>query len=176
MYRKREESHLKLNYLGIVGGILAFISIGGSWWTMTMKMTTLTGEVSSSADLFLYEARKAGLPVALPIELGWFSWAALALLIIGGIIGIVSSLGIVGSVTKKFGKKLPVFGGVFALLSMIIFAVGLQMQLSSVPGLGLFSDGNLVGWSYSTGLSIGFWLALIATIVTFAALRKMPEE
>lgn len=166
---------MKLNYLGIVGGILAFISIGGSWWTMTLMIKISATEVNVvSGDLFLYEARTGGLPAGLPIELGWFSWAALALVIIGGILGIAGSLWIVERVTK-FSKKLLLGSGALALLSMVIFAVGLQMLLSTVPGFGLFSDGSFLGNSYSTGLSIGFWLALVAAIITFAASRKTPE-
>lgn len=152
---------MKPNYIGIIGGILAFVSLALPWWTMTVSIMG----ISMSADLYLY---KSGTDTTVEIGLEWYCWAALALVLLGGI------LGIVGSVTE-YGKKLLIGGGALALLSIIIFAVGLQMDLSGTP-VGLFSSVTYMGASYSTYLSFGFWIALVAAIMMFIAPKKAPVE
>jgi hypothetical protein len=160
---------LKPNYIGIIAGILAFISIALPWWTLTISAG---GEISLSSDIsvYLYQVTSAGLSITLNT---WYTWAALALVIVGGI------LSIVGSVTA-IGKKLLLGGGVLALLSIIIFAVGLQMDITSTSlgeaGVGLFSSGSYMGASYSSYLSYGFWIALVAAIIAFVAFAKHPTE
>ena len=138
--------------------------------------------IKVSADLSVYPyqatAEAMGVSQTVAMEL-WFGWAALVLIVIAGIAGIVGSL-IVG----KTGKTILVVAGIFALLSVLIFAVGLQGELSKaapVPGypvVGLFSSGSysFMGTSmdYSTYLSFGFWLALIAAILAFISLLKHP--
>ncbi|MEM2971205.1 MAG: hypothetical protein QW270_02115 [Candidatus Bathyarchaeia archaeon] len=72
------------------------------------------------------------------------------------------------------------------MLSIIIFAVGLQSEISKAPTIaggpmvGLFSSGsyNFMGLSmdYSTYLSFGFWLALVAAIIMLVAPMKAPVE
>jgi hypothetical protein len=114
----------------------------------------------------------------------WYGWVALALIIVGGLLGIVSSV-------KPYKNKMLSLGGALALFSIIIFAVGLQLDflnLSSYPGGGtvlfggsgsqalvLFGAGNWGGISdYVAYLSFGFWIALAAAIVMFVASRKKP--
>lgn len=155
--KKRKPKLLKLNYIGIVGGILAFVSLALPWWTSS----TILGNI----DLYLFQiTTPSGVPFTLLAKELLYCWAALALGVLGGL------LGIVGSVTA-YGKKLLVGGGALVLLSIIIFAAGLQMHLSSLGApFGLFSS----GLGYSTYLSFGFWLALVAAIIVFAASRKTP--
>jgi len=155
----RREKRLKLNYIGIIGAILAFISIALPWWTLT---TTI--EITTSADLYLYQPSGTFGTATLATEEAWFCWAALALIIVAGV------LGIVGSATG-YGKKMLIGGGAFALLSIIIFAVGLQMSSLGVT-YGLFATGS----DYSTYLSYGFWLALVAMILMFVAIIIKSKE
>ncbi len=150
---------MKINYIGLIGAILAFISIVLPWWTLT---TTI--EITTSADLYLYQPSGTFGAVVLTTDEAWFCWAALALIIVAGV------LGIVGSATG-YGKKILIGGGAFALLSIIIFAVGLQMS-SLGANYGLFAT----GLDYSAYLSYGFWLALVAMILMFAAIVLKPKE
>jgi len=152
---------LKPNYIGIVGGILAFVGVALPWWTISASAAGIT----MSADLYLYQVSGMGMTIGVN---EWYCWAALALGALGGV------LGIVGSVTE-YGKKLLIGGGALALIAIIIFAVGLQMQLSGTP-YGLFSSGTIGGASFSTYLTFGFWIALVAAIVMFVASRKQPVE
>jgi hypothetical protein len=175
---------LRLNYIGIVGGILAFISLALPWWTLTLSAMGMS--VNVSAYPYKATASFMGLSMDIPME-AWYGSAALVLIILGGI------LGILGSVMPAKGKSILAIGGVLALLSIIIFAAGLQGELSKgltipspttggsslpLPEIGLFSSGTWtmpgvpVPMNYTSYLSFGFWLALVAAIIIFAAIKK----
>lgn len=182
-----------INYLGVVAGIIAFVSLALPWWTMVASAAP-TGVISPrltvAVDLYPHQATAslAGETANVVIDF-WFGQPALALIVIAGIAAIVGSL-IVG----KTGKVVLTVAGILALLSIIIFAAGLQSELSKTPQVegfpmevftmedypkvGLFSR---ISWSYngitvkySTYLSFGFWVALIAAIMTFISLGKHP--
>jgi hypothetical protein len=176
----REKNYLKANYIGIIGAIIAFISLALPWWTMSMSATAEGTSYSVDVSVYPYQATATALGVSQSVAISiWYGSVALALVIISGV------LGIVGSVTA-LGKKLLIGGGVLALLAIIIFAAGLQNELSAtavipdVPVVGLFSSGsyNFLGISmnYSTYLSFGFWIALVSAIIMFAAIKTQPAE
>lgn len=171
---------MKINYVGIVAGVIAFVSLALPWWTMTMSAEAMGITFSADASVYLYQATASamGASATVTMEL-WFGWAALALIVIAGVGAIVGSL-IIG----KTGKMILIVAGMLALLSVIVFAAGLQNELSKAPAVsgfpeaGLFSSGS---WSfagasmdYSCYLTFGFWLALIAAIMTFISLSKHP--
>jgi len=142
---------MKLNYIGIVGAIIAFISISLPWWTYI--------ESGVSYDLKLYDQ---GSLTSLNI---WYGWVALLFLIIGGL------LGLAGSVMLD-GKKTVMGGGILALIAIIIFPVGLQTDLMRLNvSFGVFFSGTISGVTVSTYLSYGFWLALLAAIIMLVATR-----
>jgi hypothetical protein len=168
----KENDALKPNIIGIVGGILAFISLALPWWTMSVS----SFGISVGVSVYPYMAGMSGFDMATGISL-WYGWVALALIIVGGL------LGIVGSVKPDKTKMLSI-GGALALVSIIIFAVGLQLDFLNIPStegspaLALFGGGSLSvsGYdvSYFAYLSFGFWIALVAAIVMFVASRKKP--
>ena len=171
---------MKLNYIGIVAGIIAFISLALPWWTMTMSAEAMGMKVSADVSVYPYQATAEAMGVSQSVAMElWFGWAALALIVLAGVAGIVGSL-IIG----KTGKMILVVSGILALLSIIIFATGLQGELSKVapvsgfPVVSLFSSGSYsfmgASMDYSAYLSFGFWLALIAAILAFIALLKHP--
>lgn len=141
---------MKLNYLSIVGAILAFVSIALPWWTESAQ--------GYSYDLKLYDQG------ALSTLNFWYGWLALVLVILGGV------LGLAGSVMSN-GKRMLMGGGILALIAIIIFPVGFQMDLMrlNVP-FGIFG-GTVSGISVSAYLSYGFWLALVAAIIMLVAMR-----
>ncbi|MEM3580659.1 MAG: hypothetical protein QXH40_01050 [Candidatus Bathyarchaeia archaeon] len=185
---------MKVNYVGIIGGILAFISLALPWWVMTMSMSA--GEIipySISMDLSIYPYKRTlsasamGMSMSLDISMdAWYGWTALAFIIVGGVLGILGSI-----VSGK--RAILAIGGIIALLSIIIFAAGLQIELSQgmsipplgtgtplqLPTLGLFSSGSFsfmgMPINYSTYLSFGFWLALIAAIIMLAAIKRAEK-
>jgi hypothetical protein len=134
-------------------------------------------------DMQVYPYQATALGISAPLNL-WYGWAALAFIVLGGLLGIVGSL----MAHAQNGKMLLMGGGVLALLSIIIFAVGLQSDLSSLSGvtgglsIGLFTippvtigtGGSAI--SYSTYLSYGFWLALASAIIMLVAMGRKPKE
>ena len=137
-------------------------------------------KVSADVSVYPYQASASAMGASQTVAMDlWFGWAAFAFIVIAGVAGIVGSV-IVG----KTGKMILIVAGILALLSIIIFAAGLQGELSKeapvsgFPEVGLFSSGS---WSfmgasmnYSSYLSFGFWLALVAAIIVFISLGKHP--
>lgn len=160
---------MKLNIIGIVGAIIAFVSIALPWWTVSVSAEFTSG----TGNWYLYNAGAYGTGLSL-----WYDWVALLFVILGGIIALA------GSIMENV-KKLLIGGGILSLLSIIIFAVGLQLDLSSHTSselgisLNVFSSGSFsYGFSYSTYLSFGFWLALVAAIIMFVAMlypKPIPQ-
>ena len=105
-------------------------------------MTAERARISMSAGVSIYPyqatASAMGASAIVTMEL-WFGWAALAFIVITGIAGIVGSL-IVG----KNGKIILTVAGILALLSIIIFAIGLQNELSKGSPSVWFSRGKFV--------------------------------
>jgi hypothetical protein len=131
--------------------------------------------ISVDVSVYPFMASMSGLDVS-GISL-WYGWVAFALIIVGGL------LGIMGGVKPDKAKMLSI-GGALALVAIIIFAVGLQLDFLSIPStegspsFALFGGGSISvsGYdvSYFAYLSFGFWIALVAAIVMFAASRKKP--
>lgn len=173
---EEKEKHLKQNIIGIVGAIIAFVSIVVPWWTMTVSASTLGYSYSADVSIYPYQATASVLGISSSVSIDiWYGWVALVLVLIGGVLGIAGSL-------AQRTRMILVAGGLLALLSVIIFAVGLQSELSNTaiitgyPTVSLFSSGSILGYAnYTTYLSFGFWLALLAAIVMLAASRKKLE-
>lgn len=149
---------MKLNLIGLISAILAFISIALPWYSVV-------GPMSEHDSLLVFVSTAGGIG-GTSIGVLWFIYVALAFLIIGGLLGLIGSL-IIG----KNGKNLLVAGGALVLLSPIIFAVGWATSvIASV--LPLFGS---IG-AYTVFVSFGFFLALIAGILLFISTRKHPME
>jgi len=173
--RKSEEKYLRPNYIGILGAIIAFISLALPWWTLTLSSTIAGISTSLDANLYLYQI--ANNVTGFTLANTWYAWGALILVIIAAL------LALTGSVIEK-GRMMLIGGGALTILAIIIFAVGLMMDLSGsvgIIGLGLFSSGSISygefgSMAFSTYLSYGFWLALVAAITMFAASAWKPKE
>lgn len=157
---------MKLNYIGIVGAIVAFISLALPWWTVTATVSYFGYGSTSTGNWYLYNAGSYGVGMNL-----WYDWVAILFVILAGI------LGLAGSIVQN-GKKILIGGGLLAVLAIIVFPLGLQMDLSSNNSpIGIFSSTSASGYSYSTYLSFGFWLALVSAIIMLvAAMRTMKTS
>jgi hypothetical protein len=159
---------VKPNFVGIVGGIIAFISLAMPWWTMMSTSTLLGTPISASLNLYLY---RFSVTYGFDIEIGeklWFGWIALVLVLVSGV------LGIVGGIKRK--KSMLSIGGVFSMSSIAIFVVGLLTEMPSMPILRESDIPNILFYSGIEGtqhlsvyLSFGFWLALVAGIMMLVA-------
>ena len=168
---------MKLNVFGIIGGIVAFISLLFPWWTMIVSSPS--GNASVSISIYTYEVTRtltigsSGIPQVTDVNI-WYGWIAIVLIIIGGFISIV------GSIRERTRGPIAA-GGLMMLFSIIIFAIGLQNELSTQPlslwpARSLFSSGNWnIYFPFSAYLTYGFWLALAAAIITLLSLLWKPE-
>jgi len=163
---KREVTRMytwnRVNYVGVVGSILALISIVLPWWTISASTWWAEGTMT----MYLYHTEIVGISAFFgdwandPFS-NLMALAALVLLVIGSI------LAIVGSVTK--GKSLLIVGGVLGLTAPLGFAITLQWLWFWTNGIGVYSSGILNGVSYSSHLESGFWLSVIGAIIMLAA-------
>jgi hypothetical protein len=164
----------KPNILGLVGGMIAFISLALPWWTMTLTFSYMGISRAAYMSLYLYQAKTTAVGWSAGGHLDlWFGWVSLALVVSGGLLGVVGSL-------LRQGKMILV-GGALALASMTVFAVGLQSEIWNAPinpwGYllpGIFSSGSidlggLSSADYATYLSFGFWVTLAASIMMLVA-------
>jgi hypothetical protein len=178
-----EMLELRPNYLGIIGGILSFTSLALAWWTMSVSGSVMGTSFSAQASVYLYQVTATAIgsqttsgTVSMNL---WFGWIALAFVVIG------AWLALAGSFAAWRRTVLLALGGILVVSSAIVFAAGLQNQISSGTwltdfpagiGVGLFSSGTYqLGYygvvaHYSAYLSYGFWLVLIAGIMMFASL------
>lgn len=138
---------MKINILGLIASILVFISIILPWWQISAFGIT--------ADYYQYQYSVAGYNFS-ALDLMpdyWFGPTALAFVLISGVIGIV------GSILVNKGKIALVVAGVFALLSIIVFAAGVVNLM-----------GSFEGYPY-----VGFFLALVAAILQFISIAMHPS-
>lgn len=83
----KENNSLKPNIIGIIGGILAFVSLALPWWTMSVSSSGISLDVS----VYPYMAGASGIGLSTQISL-WYGWIALALIIVGGLLGIIGGV------------------------------------------------------------------------------------
>jgi len=141
---------------------LCFVSVVLPWWTAT------TPTQLYNISIYLYRESWDARGDYFDSPNIWYCQYALILLIIAGLTALVGSI-----VSYRFRGILAV-GGSLASASLVIFATGLQNSLSqSFPkSIGLFS--NIQG--ITTYLTFGFWTALVATILMFAAIIRRPKS
>jgi hypothetical protein len=161
-----------LNYLGILGAILAFASLTMPWWNMTAIIPIMGLGNSTAIDfpLYLYSisANIVVNPSTQVISLDlWFCWVTLSLVASAG------TLAIVGSIVIGRGNRILLVGGVVGLLSIVIFTIGLQTELSDLgSGLALFTMASGPWGMLTAYLSYGFWGALVAAVTMLVATTR----
>jgi hypothetical protein len=172
---------LKLNFIGIIGGILGFVSLALPWWTASIS-AYYGASFSADISVYLYQVTAFGQSTT-PTSDYWYVWAALALVLTGSV------LALVGSVITFKRRVLLGLAGALVLAGVVLFPVALQWSISNAEGLigqsapagvGVFSSGSYgqgaFSASYMTYLTFGFWIALTgAVLMLVAATRKAPE-
>jgi hypothetical protein len=165
---------LKINIIAMGGAIIALFGLAWPWWTITFLSTTMGFNLSYSNSIYPYGATTSiyGTPVT-GLMHPWYGWAAFTLLMLGAILAIVFS-GI------PRARPILALSGTLALLSVIVFATGLQNDLSTTRdvsgfGLGLFSSGMYFSISYTTCISVGFWLTLAGAIIMLVSPLSKPK-
>jgi hypothetical protein len=190
-----------LNKVGIVGVVLAFIGLFLPWWEINFSVWETvnkeeTAMQSAGISVFPYQTSSRNFPASQTIALNMIPFLLFVLPLI--VIGIL--LGTVGSVIDDEEKEriLLILAGLLTLFSTILFIFMLQVELWAappapyfflsylgqvfshslvpIPKVGIFSNGESAfeeaSLHYSSYLSIGFWLAVIAAAVMLFASRK----
>jgi hypothetical protein len=161
-----------LNHLGILGAIVAFASLTMPWWNTTAVIPIMGLGNSTAMDFPLYLYSTSGNIIATPstqvmsLDL-WFCWVTLLLVASAGI------LAIVGSTVIGRGNRILLVGGAVDLLSIVVFAIGLQTELSALgSGLCIFTMASGTWGRLTAYLSYGFWGTLAATVTMLVAAAR----
>jgi hypothetical protein len=159
---------LRPNFVGIVGGIIAFASLALPWWTMTQTSSPAYPQIVSwSWNIYPYRISTSLFDVEVGQRL-WFGWLSLALILVAGTLGIIGGI--------KQVRHILLAGGSCALFSIVVFVIGLQIELpamafmrESPKALFYFGKYGISPFNFSIYLSFGFWLALVSGILMLFA-------
>jgi hypothetical protein len=169
---------LKINYLGIIAGITAFISLFLPWFTIELWTENLSSTMSFTANLYQLTGAVEGVTKSMFL-ITWFNAGTFVLILASGFMCIAASLFI------KTRKTILLFvASVLALAAMAVFGFGLANSNFAVESLnpsytinqfpegsfGLSSEQSMqMSYDYSWAIGIGFWLASITSILALSA-------
>ncbi len=171
---------MKMNYLGFIAGIVAFVSVFLPWFTIELWTTNLSSAMNFAANLYQLTGTVEGVTSSMFL-LVWFNVGALILMLITGLLCIVSSI---FAISRRRRTTLLFVSCVFALLAMVIFGYGLANSSFAVeelnPGytisqfpedsFGLSAEQSMQNtYDYSWQIGIGFWSALTVVILSLLA-------
>jgi len=177
---------LRIDYLGIFAGIIIISSLVFPWWTLRMTIPVeLPEPTEERISVYPYQVATETVYLNFPDAVlmdHLFGWAAFVLIIAAGAAGLIGSFA-----TEKVGNTLLLASGILSVLSMAIFATGIQSELaraSPIVGfpVSLFTESAPTGITgYYYYYDIGFWVALIGAIVAFVSvfddrIRKLFEK
>ncbi len=192
---------MNLNRIGVVGVILALIGLFLPWWEISLSVWEATNNVmvktSASISVFPYQISSKSFPAPQTIAINVipFVLCVMPFVVVGAELGIA---GCAAGDDEEKEKILLILAGSSTLLSTIMFAFMLQVELLAsppasyfffgypgrvppyslvpIPKVGIFSNGTStfeeVSINYSSYLSIGFWLTVIAAVVMLIASRR----
>lgn len=165
----------KINFISIVAGVIGLLSIVFPWWSI-QSIGLAKEYLDWSYSLNLYGASGTAPTGSDTTEQFFNSLDAL-----GSIVGLISLVFVlIGSLiilssSVYLGKKSLVAAGILIILGAALYVVFLNLYLrtadtglsGSLSNLGLSgSEKDVMSW----GLSIGFYLAIVAGILSFVAL------
>jgi hypothetical protein len=189
-----------LNKVGVVGVVLALIGLFLPWWEINLSVwETVDRETiiwSAGISVYPYQISSKNFPAPQTIAISLLPFLLFVLPFI--VIGILS--GAAGCIIddEEKEKNLLILAGFSTLLSTIMFIFMLQVELLKtppapyfflsypgrvpsyslvpIPKVGIFSNSGStfeeVSLYYSSYLSIGFWLTVIAAAVILYASRR----
>jgi len=177
---------LKLNYLGIIAGIVAFVSLFLPWFTIELWTKNLSSTMSFAAGLYQLTGTVEGVAKSMFLVL-WFNGGSFILILLAGLLSLAA-----GTFIKKHRVMIFLSSCVFALIAMGIFGYGLinsnfaieeinpGYTISQFPegSFGLSADESMLySYDYSWTIGIGFWLALASAVLALlAALMSKNDQ
>jgi hypothetical protein len=168
---------VKLNLWALIGGALGILGVALPWYTVAISASYLQGNSAMGISLYLYQTALSS-QYALMFQVSWYNWVSLIFMLLASSLMLLGSMRTDGpSFINDNGKMLLLTGGVLFLLSVLVFPLGLLVDLSALRGLtlSLFSYTKVGDVSYTAYLTFGFWLAVAALFVAFTAARKHDD-
>jgi predicted nucleic acid-binding Zn ribbon protein len=150
---------------GRTGGVITIVSIFLPWWTMYVSGFG----VSAFASIWLFGTLVSGSALGYGITQGALVsdfWVAAIFVILSGALGIVSTR----------DRKFSLAGGALGLFGALVFLITLGNLSTGVPRSIFFGVENGFGMSAFWFLSIGFWLAIIGSIIMLVASPTTHEQ
>jgi len=166
----RRENEMKVNYLGIIAGVIVLTCLLLPWYTVTTTNTTPTGTTeTTSFTVYLYQVTTTvnGVEQATQLHV-WLGLSTLILLSVTGVGCIVGSLR-----NGRKGRLMLVFTGILALVSVMTFGLALH-QNNLAPQ---FSVPDYTASTFRSGtwqMASGFWIALSAGVLNLISLPTHP--
>ncbi len=176
IFTKRGAGLVKINYIAVVSGILAIISLALPWFNGAFK--GITYDMQFTASLYQISGVVNGISETTFVNI-WFGLVAVVFLLITVVSSFVGSM-----IAGKKGQLLILSAGILALMSMVVFGAGMlnsdfaKEELNPAYTLSYFPDSfglttqqiDADWYTYSWSLNFGFWTALAAGIIAFASL------
>jgi hypothetical protein len=176
---------LKLNYLGIIAGIVAFVSLFLPWFTIELWTRNLSNTMNFVAGLYQLTGTVEGVVKSMFLVL-WFNSGAFIFMLIAGLLSFAAGISI-----KKHRVMIFLGSCALVLIAMGIFGYGLINSNFAVeeinPGytisqfpegsFGLSADESMLySYDYSWTIGIGFWLALASAVLTLLAALMSKKD
>jgi len=143
---------------------MMIVSIFLPWWTFFASFGGF-----AFAGIWLFGALVSGSALGYGITQGAFVsdfWVAAIFVILSGALGIVSTR----------DRKFSLAGGALGLTGALVFLITLGDLSGGMPGSIFFGAESGFGVSAFWFLSIGFWLAIISSIIMLVASPTIREQ
>jgi hypothetical protein len=143
---------------GRTGGIIILVSIFLPWWNMFFSGLGM----SAFAGIWLFGTMASGSGLGVGITQGAFVSefvASIIFLILSGAFGIASTT----------DRKFSLAGGALGLFGALVFLIRVGDISTGTAGSVFFGSESALGISAFWFLSIGFWLAIIGSIIMLVA-------
>ncbi len=169
---------MKANFVGLVAGSTAIVALALSW--LTVSSTAVFEDITMDFTVYLYQVQ--GIingTSATTFPNIWFTLGALALITLTALLCFAGSL-----LSNRKGKLLLLLAGISAILTVIVFGVGLlnsdyanphlepaaAMNLFEANAFGITADEAMQSsYDFVWWLGYGFWLALVTAVIAFVA-------
>ena len=169
---------MKANFVGLAAGLTAIIALALPW--LTVSSTAVIEDITMDFTVYLYQVQ--GIingTSATTFPNVWFTLAALALITLTTLLCFTGSL-----LSNRKGQLLLLLAGIAAILTVVVFGVGLlnsdyaNPHLEPAAAMNLF-EANAFGitaeeamessYDFVWGLGYAFWLALATAVIAFVA-------
>jgi len=188
----------KVLTLHIAAIAATLISLVLPWWTL---IAFVDSEIVATYNLFLWGFKETGFLWTYPLPFEWFSYIVFAMIAIGSFLGLIGYRFLAKG--KKHGKLLVALEAISTMVGFLFYLAGLFFTFAdpellyrpvnswwmiapsgnhgplAIARLDVFAMRSAQGLTIMLFLSIGFFLAVLASalsLITFFKLREHPPS